>query len=285
MNDQHHHHQAHFDSAFSIYYARLNEAYQAGIKNAVDKQYAQGYFRTILFEQNEAIPSKTVFFSELRSLFDHFEKLRGKAAILYVMEHLDAIREKSREALRIIEGYCEGDNPFIQLSDHYEEQLDYGATESEIIEQEQMALNLSDRHVIELLALYSATQKLLESHLPGTTPNLSEEADDGRKDRLTIPQKVLVMYYLLEAVGIKEGTAPISKIAQLLHLLFGVPAPNEMSNSDIYKLFRRPHREFDLKTKKDLNKILTYFISLGNESINKKIVGHLRDCKGSEESS
>jgi len=279
----HHHHQSHFDSALSIYYPRLKEAYLDGVKNADDKEYAAGYFRTILFEDNPAIPSKTVFFDELRTLFDHFYKLYGYAAISPVIDHLVPIREKSRKALELIERYSEGstDPDFFELPEYYVDLLDYGANPAEIIGQEKQALALTDQQIIELLALHSATIKLEKEFRPGIVSQEGEPESEGdRKDRFKRPQQVLAFHFLMEATGCNSNSANITDLARLLHKLIGVPEPKNIANSDLYKMLKNPTGNYDRNTLLHLRAILPYFEKLPHYPIMKMINDHIRSCDG-----
>jgi hypothetical protein len=161
MNDQHHH-QSHFDNAFSQYYRVLKNNYLEGVNTSFNKEYAADYFRTILFEENSAIPIVTVFFDELRTFYNHLYNLHGDTATARITGYLDRIRKKSREALERIERFCDGfgGTDFLELPVYYEVQIDKGVIPTDIIEQEKSALALSDQEVIELLALYAVTEKL-----------------------------------------------------------------------------------------------------------------------------
>jgi hypothetical protein len=276
-------HQAHFEHSFSIYYTRLKNAYRDGVKDSFNKEYAADYFRTNLLDENEAIPSKTVFFVELRIQFDHLYGLFGNAAVLQVVEQLKTIREKSRAALTQIERLQDGlgEPDFMELPVHYDQQLENGATLTDIIEREKQVLSLSDQQVVELLSLYAAIQKLQSELRPGTASTDHEpKPDSSRKDRLTRSQQVLVYYFLLKASGVDYSGVSITDCARLLHKLIGVSAPDDIANSDLYKKLKKPMGEFDRKTIQDLRTILPYFEKLPHYSAMKLINDHLRSCDG-----
>lgn len=280
MDDQH---QAHFECSFSIYYNRLKNAYLEGVKDSFNKEYAVDYFRTILLDENEAVPTKTVFFDELRTQFDHRYGLYGNAAVSQVVEHLKTIREKSREALTQIERLRDGlgERDFMELPIHYDQQLENGATLTDIIEQEKQVLALTDQQVVELLALYGAIQKLQNELRPDTASTDHEpKPDSSRKDRLTRSQQVLVYYFLLEASGLNYNGANVTDCARLLHKLIGVSEPDEIANSDLYKKLKKPMGEYDRKTIQDLRAILPYFEKLPHYPAIKLINTHLRSCDG-----
>jgi hypothetical protein len=281
MND--HKHQAHFEHSFSIYYTRLKNAYRDGVKDSFNKEYAADYFRTILLEENEAIPTKTVFFDELRTQFDHFYGLYGNAAVSHVVERLKTIREKSREALAQIERLHDGlgEPDFMELPALYDQQLEDGAMVTEIIEQEKHVLSLTDQQVVELLALYVAIQKLQRELRPDTASTDHEpKPDTSRKDRLTRSQQVLVYYFLLTASGVTYSGVSITDCARLLHKLIGVSEPDDIANSDLYKKLKNPLGKYDRKTIQDLRAILPYFEKLPHFPIIKLIDTHLRSCDG-----
>lgn len=278
-----HKHQAHFEHSFSIYYTRLKNAYRDGVKDSFNKEYAADYFRTILLDENEAIPAKTVFFDELRTQFDHFHGLFGNTAVLHVVEQLKTIREKSREALTQIERLQDGlgEPDFMELPIHYDQQLEDGAMITEIIEQEKQVLVLTDQQVVELLALYAGIQKLQRELRPDTASTDHEpKQDSSRKDRLTRSQQVLVYYFLLEASGVNYNGVNITDCARLLHKLIGVSEPDEIANSDLYKKLKKPMGEYDRKTIQDLRAILPFFEKLPHNPAMKLINAHLRSCDG-----
>ena len=280
MDDQH---QAHFECSFSIYYTRLKSAYHDGVKDSFNKEYAANYFRTILLDENEAVPTKTVFFDELRTQFDHFHGLFGNTAVSQVVEQLKTIREKSREALTQIDRLQDGlgEYDFMELPIHYDQQLENGATLTDIIELEKQVLLLTDQQVVELLALYAAIQKLQSELRPDTMSTDHEpKPDSSRKDRLTRSQQVLVYYFLLEASGLNYNGANVTDCARLLHKLIGVSEPDEIANSDLYKKLKKPMGEYDLKTIQDLRAILPYFEKLPHYPAIKLINTHLRSCDG-----
>lgn len=282
MDDQHQH-QAHFEHSFSIYYTRLKNAYRDGVKDSFNKEYAADYFRTILLDENEAIPAKTVFFHELRIQFDHLYGLYRNAAVSQVIEQLKPIREKSREALTQIERLHDGlgEPDFMELPALYDQQLEDGAMLTEIFEQEKQVLTLTDQQVVELLALYAAIQKLQNELRPDNVSNDHEpKPDNNRKDRLTRSQQMLVYYFLLEASGVNYNGASIADCARLLHKLIGVSEPDEIANSDLYKKLKKPMGEYDRKTIQDLRAILPYFEKLPHYPAMKLINTHLRSCDG-----
>ncbi|MBI3237867.1 MAG: hypothetical protein HYZ43_03330 [Flavobacteriia bacterium] len=278
-----HKHQSHFEHSFSIYYTRLKNAYRDGVKDSFNKEYAADYFRTILLDENKAIPAKTVFFDELRTQFDHLYGLFGNAAVSQVVEHLKPIREKSREALTQIERLHGGlgEPDFMELPALYDQQLEDGAMLTEIIEQEKQVLTLTDQQVVELLALYAGIQKLQRELRPDTAlTDHEQKPDTSRKDRLTRSQQVLVYYFLLKASGVDYSGVSITDCARLLHKLIGVSAPDDIANSDLYKKLKKPMGEFDRKTIQDLRAIIPYFEKLPHYSAMKLINDHLRSCDG-----
>lgn len=282
MDDQHQH-LAHFERSFSIYYTRLKNAYRDGVKDSFNKEYAADYFRTILLDENEAIPAKTVFFHELRTQFDHRHGLFGNTAVLQVVEQLKTIREKSREALTQIERLHDGlgEPDFMELPALYDQQLEDGAMLTEIIEQEKQVLSLTDQQVVELLALYAAIQKLQNELRPDTESTDHEPMpESNRKDRLTRSQQVLVYYFLLEASGLNYNGANVTDCVRLLHKLIGVSEPDDIANSDLYKKLKKPMGKYDRKTIQDLRAILPYFEKLPHYPVMKSINTHLRSCDG-----
>jgi hypothetical protein len=281
--DNQHHHQEHFDSVFPIYYTRLKGAYDEGVKSSYNKEYAAGHFRSILCEQNTAIPTKTVFFDELRTLFDHFYNLLGNAAVSRIVEHFEAIREQSQDALDRIEIYSAGsyELDFFQLPVHYDTLLNEGADVHEIIEQERRVLELTDQQVIELLALYAASQKLGGELRPGTaSPEGEPLQESDRKDRFTRPQQVLIFHFLMEATGCNSNAASITDFARLLHKFIGVSEPKNIANSDLYKMLKKPFGEYDQKTLLDLRAFLPYFEKLPHYPIINEINRHILSCNG-----
>ena len=274
MEDQHHH-QSHFDYAFSRYYEFLKISYIDGVEGSLNKDYATNYFRTMLFEENAAIPAATVFFDELRTIYNHLYNLHGESAAVRSIGYLETIREKSREALGIIERFYDGSGEpgFVQLPIYYEVQLDGGAIPRDIIAQEKQVLELSEQQLMELLGLYAATEKLKVEFRPGAeTPNPEPQTEKSRKDAFTRSQQVLIFHYFLHASGVNPGSgAFITDCARLLHRLVGLAIPDEMSNSDLYKKLKHPHGEWDASTLKDLRAILPYFEKLPHFPIVKLI--------------
>lgn len=276
-------HKSHFEQSKVIYYTRIKSAYLDGIKNSFNKEYAADYFRTILLDDNDAIPYKTVFYSELKVIFDHFYSLKGNDAISEVIEYLEIIRKNSADALGQLERFRDGfgDPNFMQLPVHYEQQLEIGVEVSEIIEQENQVLSLTDEQVVELLALHRAIQQLKDELLPNQSETNSQaKPDNDRKDRLTRSQQVLVFYFLLEVSGLNYNGANITDCARLLHKLIGLAEPDEISNSDLYKKLKKPMGDYDRKTIQDLRAILPYFEKLPHYGAIKLINTHLRSCDG-----
>lgn len=274
--------QEQFDQAFQHNYTVLKDAFLQEVGNASNREYALQHYRNILFEQNELIPYRTVFFQELITTFQHLNRLDESTALERTLEYRPQICEISQRAFQQVK-IALSSSPVLQFSQLpalYQEFLTDESNDrslEEMAEQEQLAMKSTEENTIALLALYLSTQQLLSE----TEPATKEEAAETKQNHVhqfTRSQQVLFAHYIFKIAGIEPRlNADISTCAEIVHGLTGMPY-STIKNSEIYKKFRDPiGNSSQTKVKQDLELVRSYFAKLDHpkllELIDKDIRG------------
>lgn len=283
--------QQQFESASEYYQNILKTGFLESVENSTDKQYAHSYYKRILLEYNEFIPHNTVFFRELKKTFDHFLKLDRNNVIERVFSYISHIKEISTEAysdimILISTSKTPSFTELSKLPDVYSNAV-YddinGNTLDELAILERESLKLDDENILALLALYHATQLLLQDkEIDPTFINASENktAVKHYKHQVTRNQQVLEFYYLLKMARIDlRVDAHVSNCAELLHGLTGLPY-NEIGNSEFYKKLKNPlDNAKPEKVIQDLEYVKSIFKKLNNDQILLEIDKDIRGLK------
>ncbi len=231
-----------FDSTVEAYFNLLQFTYEVQISKADNKKYARAHFRLILFEKHPKLPRDSFFFDMLSKLFLHNYRLKRDSALINTFDQLYIIRERAELELSLLEEIYyesqEGSHALIQSND---------------IEKEYYLLSLDWHELTDLLALFLATRKLMVTYPKDETVNLyglNEPLNDKtsylkalpKKDHnhsFTRNQQLLAVYYLLMASEIKpRKSADITKYAELVNLIMGIPFTS-IQNTDTYKKLKK----------------------------------------------
>lgn len=283
-----------FDKAFEHDYNVLKNGFLSDMEKASKKLYAYNHFRGTYFECNELIPYPTMFFDELRVTYVHFWNLDPATMVGKVMEYLPEIRRistKARDRVTTLIAHSPILN-ILQLPPWYRQIITeglYDLTVEELIASEKAVLEFSDENVLGILALYHATQQLLDDlediyPKPKEEEEKEEQTDEikepGESNEYSNSQKVLFMHYLLTEAGMNPRKTNLSACARILHGLTG-KRYTTMAKSDLYKLFCNP---IDLskpkQARKDLLFVRAQFETLDHPHIISQID---KDIRGLEE--
>jgi hypothetical protein len=261
-----------FDQAFQHNYNVLKAAFLQEVGKASDREYAIQHYRNILFEQNDLIPYRTVFFQELITTFQHLNRLDETTALQRTLEYLPQICNSSEQAFEQVMLALSSSLVlrFSQLPDLYKDFLSDESNNlslEQLAYQEQLAMKSDEEDTIELLALYLASQQLLVETEPDTEAQIPETKLE-HSHQFTRSQQVLFAHYIFKMAGIEPRiNADISACAEIVHGLTGMPYTT-IKNSELYKKFRDPiGNSSPTKVKKDLELVRSYFAKLDHPKL------------------
>lgn len=275
-----------------FYLLYLKTSYLSAIEKAIDKSFAKSHYQKRLFEECFFIPLHTVFFDELITRFVRYQKLGYADYLSQTMDSLQDIKQMSSDTLEDAL-YCfmlQGKpNVIHTLPKYYKEMLKKTKyTIDEIIQHERNALKKSDNEIVDILALFQATQLLsFEFGLNEELKNTLQERDinlpkETKLKGWTRNQQVLFFYYLFKIAEMDRNNSSVTACAKVIHAILGIEN-GTIVNSDIYKKLLNPLNQTSKKmTIKNLNFIKEYFLELNNHKALQLIEKDIQKLEGSK---
>lgn len=281
-----------FYKRLDCYLHELKTVYLSKIEKAFDKPFAEKQFYKNLFEDCVFIPMHTVFFSELISRYNFNIKLGYDDFLQQTMNSLPEIQQTSSDALEdaLFCFMLQGKPNVIQtLPKHYKEMLKKTKyTIDIIIQHERDALKKTDEEVVDMLALYQASQILANNFkVKNQAQKSSEEKGKNIKDTTKLKgwtrnQQVLFFYYLFIMAEMDRNNSSVTACAKVMHAMLGIEN-GTIVNSDIYKKLLNPLNQTSKKmTIKNLNFIKEYFLELNNHKALQLIEKDIQKLDGSK---
>jgi len=269
-----------FVAARTYYYDALKKTYLELVEIAEDKDYSANFHQRLLFSNNAKLPRWSIYFDNLVAALNHCRKLDSSTEIEQVILLIPSIRKIATKYLnQAAEAHLFAHGDFY-VHATYAEAIERGIlTLEEIIQNEQSVLDLDETVVIETLALYDATQLLLQEFSDDTTEGPScdldfvtgQESFDGMK--LSRPQIALVTFYIGQLLGVKHDKN-VSNCAKALHVFLGLSYVN-ITHQDLYKMLLDPMPKKKPSTIKNLRIVRTFFQILQVEAALKLIDEHI----------
>jgi len=242
-----------FPKAVEHFYTLLKKAYLEKVEKALDKDYASNFCRRVLFEENKWIPQYSVFYMELVARYSHHYKMGDSDAVEQTLSFLPQIRQIASDVVERTKNIRESLNVlYHDLHWLYQEAIeDHRHSLLELIDQEQKLINAGEDRAIILLGLHHATQQLLEEfsdeseEQDGSAIDFATNEPNSVNQHLTESQRVLVTYYISQALGIKHKKN-VSKCTRALFAFLRIST--SPINSDTYKKLLNPLTSSPLQT-------------------------------------
>ncbi len=252
-------------------YKVLKKLFLAKMEGATDKEYAYNHYKNVLFEKNYSLPHNTIFFEELKTVFNHFRKIDLKNAIQQTLKSLPTIRKHSDKAQN--QAFCVSyENPnfdVYELPLYYQNGINNDdCSLDDLMEQEHKLSALSEQGIIKILAIYQATQELLiDVEKFYVLESKDELSPSNHKYQFTRSQIVIMAHYIFEMAGIDRSKIDVTTCAEILHCMTGIPY-DKIANSEIYKKMLKPFSNSSpKKTLEDLKLVRSYLAKLNNQTI------------------
>lgn len=245
--------EAQFSEAVEHFYSLLKMAYLERIEKAIDKDYASNFCRRVLFEENKWIPRYSVFYMELVARYSHHYKMGDSNAVEQTLSFLPQIRQIASDVVERTKNIRESLNVlYHELHWLYQEGIeDNEHSLLELIDQEHHLIQANEDRIIKLLGLHHATQQLLDefSEEPeeqdASAVDFATNEPNSVNQHLTESQRVLVTYYISQALGIKHKKN-VSKCTRALFAFLRIST--SPINSDTYKKLLHPLKSSPLET-------------------------------------
>jgi len=267
-----------FDEQVNDFYNQLKTDYVSQVEQAEDKEYAKTFYHSLYFERNVNVPKNSFFFDSLSKLLVHHYRLNPKMAIFNTIDQLHIVRGRAEIMLNAkLDVY--DDSKSEPISFLQEEQL----------EKELYLLSLDIPELVNLLALFLATKKLMAEFPKNESiklfsldaPLLTENNTTKGKAKVTATftesQQILAIHFLFESLGIQaRRDYSLSAYARFTHLIARKNI-TIIENSPKHGMIKRLLNFKDEKhpSLKDLKAILPYFKDMRLdgivENINKEI--------------
>jgi len=252
-----------FDVQVDEFYNQLKTNYLSQIELAKDKEYAKAFFYSQYFERNVNVPKDSFFFDTLTKLLVHHYRLNPEMAIFNTLDQLHLARERAEFVLNTAFDVYDVDSRSEPMS----------FMQEEVLEKELYLLELDIPELVNLLAIYLATKRLMAEfpknetvelfslEAPLLTDKTSFKSNAKVSARFTESQQVLAIHFLFESLGIQaRRDYSLSAYARFTHLI----ARREITvieNSPKHSMIKRLLNFKDEKhpSLKDLKAILPYF--------------------------
>ncbi|MBK7128238.1 MAG: hypothetical protein IPM74_12575 [Crocinitomicaceae bacterium] len=273
-----------FDDWVLGYYNELESLYLEKIEESDNKEYAQSFYRNLLFERNAKLPKDSFFFSALSKLFLHCYRLNKENAIIKTIDQLHLVRERAEMEITFLE----------ELYQNKPEESSFLVEET--IESEWYLLSLEIHEISDLLAYFLAVRLLLEAYPKNETaepfsidaPVIENKKIPGNRKldyttSFTEHHQILALHFLLKQIGITPRVnVNNSDVARFAHLLTKHPITH-IDNSRKSQILKRILSEkSDKKHLADLQFIRPFFEKL---QLNKAIEAIDQEIKDRKENS
>jgi len=255
-----------FQESIKHYYDVLKSGYLLEIEKASDKEYAKKHFQSILFIDNEFIPSHSVLFDGLKLAYEHYTKLNPETAFDETFKLLPDYKRIAsctiNDALASL-----GGNESIEVSGHYLYYINSNQFKlEELVQTEQKVLAASVENLVGALAIYVAGQQLYKEFKVEKVNEPITKSKSIYGHSFTQKQQVLALYFLMQAYGVNSKLdSDMTTLSALYHLILGVPFKtfDKLKNTNIYKNIRSVPNIFssDSAYLKNLKIIRPYFVN------------------------
>lgn len=222
-----------FRESIAAYVEVLRKAYIDKVEKAEDREYAESYYQSLLFLNNEMVPYPTVLFNELLVTYRHHQRLFGSDnAYEKTIELVPEIRKIAENNLNNAKQYLLGRTQS-PVSPLYVEQIENDREQlTDLVHIEERVLQFTDENLSGVLAIHLAGQQLYEEY---RNPEVKEESSKGQ---YTLNERLLALSILLESLGFRQGlNEDRTTLAALYHLVMDKTFNDstKIKNSNIYK--------------------------------------------------